>query len=65
MPSYGKFVEEILSNKRKLDKYETIALIEERSSAFQNKLPAKLKDPRSFQFPNWYGMYLQTKLYVI
>ncbi|KAI3467900.1 hypothetical protein Pfo_024563 [Paulownia fortunei] len=38
MPSYVKFMKEIISNKRKLEEYET-------------KLPPKLKDPRSFTIP--------------
>jgi len=47
MPSYAKFLKEILSNKRKLEEHETIALTKECSVATQNKLPAKLKDPQS------------------
>ncbi|XP_057999376.1 uncharacterized protein LOC131178436 [Hevea brasiliensis] len=42
---------EILSNKRRLKDYETIALTEECSSILQNKLPPKLKDPGSFFIP--------------
>jgi len=48
MPSYAKFLKEILSNKRKLEEHETVALIEECSAAIQNKLPPKFKDPDSF-----------------
>ncbi|XP_073221659.1 uncharacterized protein [Cicer arietinum] len=44
MPSYAKFLKEILSNKRKLDNNETIALIKESSAIIQNKFPPKLKD---------------------
>jgi len=51
MPSYAKFLKEILSNKRKQKVHQTIALTEECSAAIQNKLPAKLKDPRSFSIP--------------
>ena len=51
MPSYAKFLKEILSNKRKLEEYETVALTEECSAVIQNKLPAKLKDPASFSIP--------------
>jgi len=51
IPSYAKFLKEILSNKIKLEEHETIALIEECSAAIQNKLPAKLKDPDSFSIP--------------
>jgi len=48
MALYAKFLKEILSNKRKLEEHETVALTEECSVAIQNKLPTKLKDPDSF-----------------
>lgn len=51
MPSYAKFFKEILSNKRKLDDYETVALIEECSAIIQNKLPPKLKVLDSLSIP--------------
>ncbi|XP_012575296.1 uncharacterized protein [Cicer arietinum] len=51
MASYAKFFKEILSNKRKLDDNETIALTEKYSAIIQNKLPSKLKDPGSFSIP--------------
>ncbi|GKV46238.1 hypothetical protein SLEP1_g53237 [Rubroshorea leprosula] len=51
MPSYAKFLKEILSNKRKLEEYETVKLTEECSGILQNKLPPKLKDPGSFTIP--------------
>ncbi|KAL2471066.1 Aspartic peptidase domain containing protein [Abeliophyllum distichum] len=51
MPSYAKFMKEILSNKRKLEEYETVMFTEECSAILQNKLPPKLKDPGSFNIP--------------
>jgi len=51
MPSYAKFLKEILSNKRKLEEHETMALIEECSAVIQNKLPINLKDPDIFSIP--------------
>ena len=51
MPSYAKFMKEIISRKRKLEDYETIALTEEFSAIIQRKLPQKLKDPGSFTVP--------------
>ncbi|XP_057997167.1 uncharacterized protein LOC131176072 [Hevea brasiliensis] len=51
MPSYAKFLKEILSKKRKLEDYETFALTEECSAILQNKLLLKLKDPGSFSIP--------------
>ena len=51
MPSYVKFMKDILSNKRNLEKLKTIALIENCSVIFQKKLPPKLKDLRSCCIP--------------
>ncbi|XP_049389143.1 uncharacterized protein LOC125853490 [Solanum stenotomum] len=39
---------DMVANKSRLAEYATVALTEECSSRIQNKLPAKLKDPRSF-----------------
>ena len=57
MPSYAKFLKEILGNKKKLEDYETIKLNEECSAIILNKLPPKLKDPRSFTIPCIIGNY--------
>lgn len=46
--SYAKFLKEILSNTRKLEEHDTIALMEECSAIIQNKMPPKLKDKGSF-----------------
>ena len=51
MPSYAKFLKEILSSKRKLKEHETVALTKKCSVAIQNELPAKLKDLDSFYIP--------------
>ncbi|KAJ8748438.1 hypothetical protein K2173_003333 [Erythroxylum novogranatense] len=51
MPNYAKFLKEILSNKRRLEEYATVALTEESSAILQNKLPPKLQDPGSFSIP--------------
>ncbi|XP_078166211.1 uncharacterized protein LOC144560859 [Carex rostrata] len=51
MPSYAKFLKDILSNKRKLEDCSTVALTKECSAVLQNKLPQKLKDPGSFSIP--------------
>ncbi|XP_058008233.1 uncharacterized protein LOC131182892 [Hevea brasiliensis] len=42
---------EIISNKRRLEDYETVAFTEECSAILQSKLPPKLKDPGSFSKP--------------
>ena len=51
MPSYVKFMKEILSKKRKLEDYEMVALTENCSAVLQKKLPPKLMDPGSFSIP--------------
>jgi len=55
MPSYAKFLKETLSNKRKLEEHEIIALTEEYNVVIQNKLPAKFKDLGSFSIPYLIG----------
>ncbi|XP_022864581.1 uncharacterized protein LOC111384524, partial [Olea europaea var. sylvestris] len=56
MPSYAKFMKDILSNKRKLEDNETVMLTEECSAILQHKLPPKLKDPGSFTIPCHIGL---------
>jgi len=41
MPSYAKFLKEILSNKRMLQEHSMVSLTEECSAILQNKLPPK------------------------
>ena len=48
MPSYIKFMKDILFRKLRLSKFETVNLTEECSAILQRKLPQKLKDPDSF-----------------
>ncbi|XP_070008482.1 uncharacterized protein [Nicotiana sylvestris] len=48
MPSYSKFLKEILSSKRKLEEVSMVMLTEKCSAILQNKLPQKLGDPGSF-----------------
>ncbi|KAJ9181196.1 hypothetical protein P3X46_009350 [Hevea brasiliensis] len=61
MPSYAKFLKEILSNKRRLEDHETVDLTEECSAILQRKLPPKLKDPGSFSIPCHIGESCSTK----
>ncbi|KAJ9538247.1 hypothetical protein OSB04_030980 [Centaurea solstitialis] len=56
MPSYVKFLKDIISNKRKIEEHATVALTEECSAIIQNKLPHKLKDPGSFTIPIQIGV---------
>ena len=51
MPSYVKFMKEILSKKRRMSNFETVNLTEECSAILQRKMPQKLKDPCSFTIP--------------
>ncbi|XP_075492505.1 uncharacterized protein LOC142530560 [Primulina tabacum] len=51
MPSYAKFLKDILDNKRKLEDHMTVNLTENCSALVQNKIPPKLKDPGSFSIP--------------
>ncbi|XP_021729315.1 uncharacterized protein LOC110696327 [Chenopodium quinoa] len=50
MPSYAKFLNEILSNKKKIN--EDLVTLPFQVSAFvQHKMPKKQQDPESFTFP--------------
>jgi len=51
MPSYAKFLKDLLSNKGQLLENATVALTEECSAIIQNKLPPKLSDLGSFSIP--------------
>ncbi|XP_017981014.1 PREDICTED: uncharacterized protein LOC108663036 [Theobroma cacao] len=61
MPSYVKFLKDILTKKRKLEDFETVALTEECSAIIQNKIPPKLKDPGSFSIPCTISRFKFTK----
>ncbi|XP_019167792.1 PREDICTED: uncharacterized protein LOC109163472 [Ipomoea nil] len=51
IPSYAKFLKDVLSNKRKFEEQVTVAMREESSAIIQSKLPPKLKDPGRFFIP--------------
>ncbi|XP_052723764.1 uncharacterized protein LOC108344419 [Vigna angularis] len=51
MPSYGKFLKELLTKKRKYIEEETIEVQGNCSAIIQKLLPPKLKDPGSFTIP--------------
>ncbi|KAJ9545398.1 hypothetical protein OSB04_025105 [Centaurea solstitialis] len=51
MPSYAKFLKDILNKKKKLTEYETVALTKECSALLTNKIPPKMKDPGCFTIP--------------
>ncbi|XP_021866162.1 uncharacterized protein [Spinacia oleracea] len=48
MPTYSRFLKEILSGKRDCDVRETVNLTENCSAIILNQMPPKLKDPGSF-----------------
>ncbi|XP_050896127.1 uncharacterized protein LOC127102842 [Lathyrus oleraceus] len=58
MPSYAKFLKEIIYNNRKLDDNSNMALTEECSAIIQNNMTEKLKDPGSFSIPCVIGKYV-------
>ena len=51
MPSYVKFMKDILLRKKRLSDFETMNLTEECSPILKRKLPQKLKDPGNFTIP--------------
>ncbi|XP_074356413.1 uncharacterized protein LOC141696126 [Apium graveolens] len=51
VPSYAKFLKDILTKKLSFGEVETIAFTEECSAILQNKSPPKLKNPGSFSIP--------------
>ncbi|XP_070046227.1 uncharacterized protein [Nicotiana tomentosiformis] len=51
MPTYAKFLKEILTKKRKIKDTLVVKLTDNYSAILQNKLPQKCGDPRSFTIP--------------
>ena len=51
MPNYAKNFKDILTKKRRLGEFETVALTQECSRMLQSKIPQKIKDPGSFTIP--------------
>ncbi|XP_062094211.1 uncharacterized protein LOC133800271 [Humulus lupulus] len=51
MPNYMKFLKDILTKKRRLGEFETVALTKGCSAMLKRKIPPKLKDPGSFTIP--------------
>ncbi|CAL1356087.1 unnamed protein product [Linum trigynum] len=51
MPTYAKFLRELLTKKRKWADLEKVTLTSECSAVIQNKLPEKRDDPGSFTIP--------------
>ncbi|XP_016206519.1 uncharacterized protein LOC107646891 [Arachis ipaensis] len=51
IPSYAKFIKDILSHKKDRREVETVLFTEECSAVIQRTLPEKLQDPESFVIP--------------
>jgi len=51
MPDSRKFLRQLLTNKRKINEEHHVELNATCSAMLQNRLPQKLKDPRSFTIP--------------
>ncbi|XP_074266674.1 uncharacterized protein LOC141589951 [Silene latifolia] len=51
IPSYGKFLNELISNKNSLNPTTTVNLSKECSAILMNEAPQKLEDPGSFSIP--------------
>ncbi|KAA3463087.1 Retrovirus-related Pol polyprotein from transposon opus [Gossypium australe] len=62
MSSNVKFMKDILSKKRHIGEYKTMALTEEFSVILHHKLPPKLKDPSSFNITYSIRVNFSTKL---
>ncbi|XP_061370861.1 uncharacterized protein LOC133313464 [Gastrolobium bilobum] len=59
MPTFVKFMKEILSRKRRLEEFETVALTQDSIKYMLSKLPPKLEDPGSFAIPCTIGDHYQ------
>ena len=57
MPTYAKFLKEILSKKRKITEEGIVNLTATCSAIIQQKLPSKMKDPGSFTIPCSIGKF--------
>ena len=51
MPTYAKYLKDIITNKRRWDDNQTMELIETCSSIITRKMPTKLKELGSFSLP--------------
>ncbi|KAI3798296.1 hypothetical protein L1987_33567 [Smallanthus sonchifolius] len=55
MPKYGKFLKDLLSNKKKLGGISEVSLSKQCSAVVQNKLPEKMADSGQFTIPCLFG----------
>ena len=57
IPNYAKFLKDILSKKKKIVEEGVVSLTTTCSAVIQKSLPAKMKDPGSFNIPCIIGKY--------
>ena len=57
MPNYAKFLNDILSKKKKIAEEGVVSLTATCSAVIQKSLPTKMKDPGSFSIPCTIGKY--------
>ncbi|KAL7617558.1 hypothetical protein Lser_V15G01562 [Lactuca serriola] len=57
MPTYAKFMKEVLTRKRVWREFETIAMTKSCTSIIKNRLPVKKDDPGSFILPCKIGKF--------
>jgi hypothetical protein len=51
MSNYFKFMKDVLTKRRRIGEFETVALTQECSQMVQGKIPPKLKDLVTFTIP--------------
>ena len=51
MPNYAKYLKDIVTRRKKIGEYETVATIEGCMEILHNKASPKQKDPGSFNIP--------------
>ena len=61
MPNYTKFLKDIMSKRKRLGEFETVAAIEGCMAMLHNRIPPKLKDPGCFTIPCAIGNHYEGK----
>ncbi|KAL4302829.1 hypothetical protein GQ457_10G012960 [Hibiscus cannabinus] len=61
MPSYAKFLKDMVTRKKRIEEFETAAATETCLALMHNKVPAKKTDPRSFTIECLIGHNYPTK----
>ncbi|GMI64539.1 hypothetical protein HRI_000123200 [Hibiscus trionum] len=61
MPNYAKYLRDMVSKRKRIEEFKTVAVTEECIPMLHNKLPLKQTDPRSFVIPCIIGRKHETK----